>query len=181
VNGTFLTWLAVLPAVVVPPVVLLRRVVPWQVLAGGIAALAAVLALAAPVATADAKPHLDRLEQIAADLPVPSGQSVTEVRAAQMRSDFWTIPVVLVSTGGPVPSTWGPLPASAAGVRAAAEWNAILRADGWTTSGSTDAYWLPEALLATTAGHPVHSAGPWARASAVPYGDGALLVLSTRP
>lgn len=183
VGGTALTWLAVLPAVVVPPVLLLRRVVPWRLLAGVIAGAALLLAAAAPQATKDVHPTPERLEQIARDLPVPEGQSVTDVRSAVLRDNSWDIPVTLLSTGGPAPSPGTPPAADPRGTDAARQWEAVLREQGWTLTprSGISHYWLPDDLQAALKPHAQYEDGPWVRASVVPYGDGALLVLSTRP
>lgn len=183
VNGTALTWAAVLPGIVVPPVLLLRRVLPWRVLGAGIAAAAALLALAAPQATRDAHPTAERLEQIARDLPVPPGQTVTDVRTTVLRDNSWDVPLTLLSTGGPAPAL-GVLPAAGAGSgRAVAAWESTLVQEGWEPSRSRDtsAYWLPDQALPLVSGRQMYELGPWTRATVVPHGDGALVVLSVRP
>jgi hypothetical protein len=183
VGGVWLTWAAVLPAVVVPPVLLLRTALPWRVLAAGIAAAALLLGLAAPGATRNAHPTSDRLEQIARDLPVPPGQSVTAVRSSVLRNISWDVPVTLLSTGGPAPALGFPLPADPRGVAAARQWEAALVEQGWvrTSQQDTSTYWLPDAARGTLEERPIYELGLWTRAAVVPYGDGALVLLSVRP
>ena len=183
VGGTALTWLAVLPTVIVPPVLLLRRVLDWRLLAGGLAAAALLLGLTAPGVTQDVHPTPERLEQIATDLPVPEGQEVTDVRTTVLRDNGWDIPVTVLSTGGPAPAPGTPPAADPRGEGAARQWEAVLSEQGWTQSPSSEIshYWLPEDLQAALRPHAQYELGPWIRASVVPYGDGALLVLSTRP
>lgn len=183
VNGTLLTWVAVLPTVVVPPVLLLRRVLRREVLAAGVAAAALLLVPAAQDATGGAHPTPERLEQIARDLPVPAGQSVTDVRTTVLRDGSWEVPVTLLSTGGPVPDPGIPPFADPRSEQAARQWEAVLSEQGWTrtTSGELSQYWLPEQLQAALRPHAEYEQGLWMRASVVPYGDGALLVLSVRP
>lgn len=183
VGGTALTWAAVLPAVVVPPVLLLRRVLPWRWLALGIAGGAALLALAAPEATRNVHPTPERLEQVVRDLPVPHGQSVDEVRSAVLRDTSWDIPVTVLSTGGRAPEPGTAVVPDPRGASATREWEAVLGEQGWTPTPSSDIshYWLPDPLQQSLRPHAQYELGPWIRASVVPYGDGALLVVSTRP
>ena len=180
VGGTALTWAAVVPAVVVPPVLLLRRVLPWRWLALGIAGGAALLALAAPESTRNVHPTPERLEQIVRDLPVPQGQSVDDVRSAVLRDTSWDIPVTVLSTGGRAPEPGAAVAPDPRGADAAREWGAVLGDRGWAPSAATH-YWLPDALQRSLQGHAQYELGPWIRASVVPYGEGALLVVSTRP
>ena len=183
VGGTFLTWLAVLPAVVVPPLLLLRQVLPWRVLGAGVAAAAVLLAPVTPHFTRDAHPTPERLEQIAQGLPVPEGQSVSEVRTTVLRDNGWDVPVTLLSTAGPAPAL-GVVPAATAqGTAAAAEWESVLRQEGWVPrrAEETSTYWLPDRAQPLVAGRQMYELGTWTRATVVPYGDGALLVLSVRP
>lgn len=184
VGGTTLAWAASLPAVVLPPALLLRRVAPWRLLAPGIAAAAGLLALAAPGATADIHPTPERLAQIVRDLPVPAGQSVDDVQTSVLRDgSSWDVPVVVLSTGGAAPSPGSAVPADPRGAAAADQWVAVLSEQDWqpTPTAKVSPYWLPEPLRSSLLGHAQYELGPWIRASVVPYGDGALLVVSTRP
>ena len=75
-------------------------------------------------------------------------------------------------------------PASTLGRASADEWEQLLLRDGWTVDrlgGSGASYWLPRpaAGFVDAARRPRYEKGPWARASVVPYGDVAVLVVST--
>jgi hypothetical protein len=183
VGGGWLIWAAALPAVVAPPLLLLRAVLPWRVLVAWTGAAALLLALAAPGATRNAHPTPDRLEQIARDLPVPPGQDVTALRSSVLRNISWDVPVTLLSTGGPVPALGSPLPADARGVAAARQWEAVLVEEGWvrTSQQDTSTYWLPDPARGTLEEQPLYELGLWTRAAVVPYHDGALVLLSVRP
>jgi hypothetical protein len=184
VRGPLLVWAAAVPAVALPPVLLLRRVLPWSSLLGVVAAAAALLALVVPQAVQDVRPEPARLEQIAADLPVPDGQQVQGLRTTVDRHDYWDVPVTLLSTGGPVPPLSAGAPsATARGEAAAAAWSQVLDEQGWLRDDAPKepAYWLDDRVQQALAGRPQHELGLWARATVLPYGDGALLVLSVRP
>lgn len=184
VGGTALAWAASLPAVVLPQVLLLRRVLDPLRLAAGIAAAAALLAVGAPGATRNAHPTPERLEQIARDLPVPAGQAVDDVQSAVLRDgSSWVIPMTLLSTDGRAPEVGAAVPADPRGEPAARQWEAVLSEQGWEPTPSSDVshYWLPEPLRTSLGPHAQYELGPWIRASVVPYGGGALLVVSTRP
>jgi hypothetical protein len=183
VGGTALAWAAASPTVVLPPVLLLRRVLAWRWIGAGIAVAAALLALAAPQFTAQVHPTPERLEQIVRDLPVPEGQSVDEVRTAVLRDSSWDIPVTLLSTGGKAPDPGWAATYDPRGTDAARTWEAVLSDQGWepTPSAEVSPYWLPEPLRSSLRGHAQYELGLWIRASVVPYGDGAVLVVSTRP
>ena len=183
VGGTFLTWLAVLPAVVVPPLLILRGVLPWRVLGAGVAAAAILLAPATPQFTRNAHPTPERLEQIARTLPVPDGQAVSEVRTSVLRDNSWDVPLTLLSTAGPAPAL-GVVPvAGPQGAAAAAAWESVLLQEGWTPrrAEETSTYWLPDRAQPLVAGRQMYELGTWTRATVVPHGDGALVVLSVRP
>ena len=78
--------------------------------------------------------------------------------------------------------------ASPSGSAAAASWEQALRDDGWvpepvTTGGAFPSMdWLPPAAIEFLKhGGLLLGRGLWLRAVVVPYGDGAIVVLSTRP
>lgn len=184
VGGTALAWAASLPAVVLPPVLLLRKVLDLRLLAAGVAAAAALLALAAPAATRNVHPTPERLEQIVRDLPVPSGQSVADVRTAVLHDgSSWDVPVVVLSTGGRAPDPGASVAYDPRSAEAADQWIAVLSGEGWepTPTAEVSPYWLPEPLRSSLLGHAQYELGPWIRASVVPFGEGALLVVSSRP
>ena len=183
VGGTAMAWAASLPAVVVPPVLLLRRVLPWRRLGLGIAAAAALLGLAAPASTRDVHPTPERLEQIVRDLPVPAGQSVADVRTSVLRDSHWDTPLTLLSTGGRAPEPGTAVLADPRGTDATRAWERLLSDAGWEPTPSADVSlsWLPLPLRQSLLPHAHYELGLWIRATVVPYGDGALLVVSTRP
>ena len=72
------------------------------------------------------------------------------------------------------------------GRAAADDWERLLVREGWDLdeySRSGDSYWLPgpAAGFVDAPGRLRYELGPWVRASVVQYGDGAVLVVSTRP
>ena len=79
--------------------------------------------------------------------------------------------------------------ASSSGLAAAASWERALRAEGWVpqpvTSGGAfpSMDWLPPAAIEFLKQHGglLLGRGLWLRAVVVPSGDGAIVVLSTRP
>jgi hypothetical protein len=83
------------------------------------------------------------------------------------------------------------LPATEDGERLALAWEQMLLAEGWTVDqfslrpgqDANDTYWLPEPARAVVDArlHRRLTDGPWRRAAVLPYGDGALLVVSLRP
>lgn len=160
VGGAALTWAAVLPAVVVLPVLLLRKVVRWPLLAGGIALAAALLALAVPGAVAGAHPTPERLEQIA------HGLGDGAVRTQVHRDGYWEVPVTTLDAAGP-----------------AERWQQVLREEGWEElKPDIDAsYFLPDDVQASVVGSPAYGKGLWLRAFVVPRGDGVRVVLAVRP
>lgn len=156
VYGELAVWAVCLPVLVVVPVLLLRSRLPLPVLAGGVAALAALTALAVPGSVESAHPSPARLEQLAGDLPVPTEQLAVE-RAAWLGDNYITdtplpVQVLLTApadgavpdlpaalrTAGPVGRGSGasspapaPLPATARGEAAAEGWEQVLVAEGW--------------------------------------------------
>ena len=93
------------------------------------------------------------------------------------------------SAGFDVPAAVvGAAPASTMGRAAADDWERLLVREGWDLdeySRSGDSYWLPgpAAGFVDAPGRLRYELGSWVRASVVPYGDGdgAVLVVSTRP
>ncbi len=222
-RAELLVWAVCLPALVVVPLLLLRRALPPLVLALLVAAMAGLAALAVPSAVAGAHPSPERLAQLASDLPVPDGHVVTSqldtVTSRNLAASAGTsvpdrrLPVTVLaiepedtSTATAVPAPLRPLadgtlpwpelapqtspvttpPSSSAGLDAARRWQQLLVADGWEAdqyaAPEGDSYWLPpHARTVVDAGLPRLQRGPWVRASVVPSGDGAVLVLSARP
>lgn len=204
--GELMVWALCLPVLIVLPLLLLGRRLPVAVLAGGIAVLAGLAALAVPGAVENAHPSPARLERLASDLPVPPGQQVQERAAWRADNDITDTPLpvqVLLSgpTGsassiplalrGPSESPGQRLAATARGQQAADAWELVLQAEGWEVDeysgaaypGSSGSSWLPDAAQSVVdAPRRVrYERGPWVRASVVPYGDGALVVVTTRP
>lgn len=190
-RSELLVWAACLPVLVVVPVALLRRRVPAAAVAALVAAMATLAALAVPAAVANAHPSPARLFRSVSQLPVPEGyavaahqQAVTSGLADAGLDSPGPDRLVLVNV-----VTIAPVPAAAPAIPAA------LRPDDegrlpWPAGGdlqvlgvdlrSTPAV-ASSAVRRVVDARPRLERGPWVRASAVPVGDGALLVVSVRP
>lgn len=177
-HGELLVWAACLPVLVAVPVLLLRRQVRLPLLVAGIAVAAALVGAAVPDAVADAHPSAERLADTVAALPVPAGQRVVEQRTGVVQDSGWALPMTVLSTGGPVPPLRPGLTGDATAARA---WEDVLEQEGWVRDAPGDAYWLARDTGALLAPYARFTQGPWVRATVVPYGDGALVVVSTRP
>ncbi len=143
---------------VVVPVALLVRRVPWWSLVAGVSVMAALVALGIPDAVQGSHPSLARLERTVSSIDVPADQRVVVRQSApnpQRIGDtpLWTIVVqtapedaeaaelpsaVVAGAGGTLPQgdlsvaiVGLPLPATSTGRAAAAQWEASLRAQGW--------------------------------------------------
>ena len=160
VGGALLTWVAVLPAVVLPPLLLLRGRVPWPALAAGTTAAAALVGLAVPQAVAGARPTPARLEQVTDDLG--PGAVSTQVRRVRDRE----VAISTLRAGGDVE-----------------RWQQALRRDGWreVSPARAQVHFLPEDVRRQVQGRPQWARGLWLRASVVPDGDGVRVVVTVRP
>ena len=215
-RGEVLVWALCLPALVVVPVLVLRRSLPVVALAGLVVVMAGITGAAVPAVVESAHPSPERLARLVSDIPMPTGLQtkaradgvvVARVPSAYDEEQPFAVRVVgpAAATGLGVPAElqpdgegrlWrspgfvvprvGAAPASTLGRAAADEWEKLLVSGGWTVdeySRSGNSSWLPgpAAGFVDAPGRLRYDLGLWVRASVVPYGDGAVLVVSTRP
>ena len=196
VGGTAKVWAlcAVVPLALLP---LIWRALPRPALAAALVCALLVGAAMARTVTAGLQPSPERFAQIAREVQPPEGQRIGSRTSAfaerypeVARGDPQPVEMIESVAPGkersPLPPALIPEPD---GLSAAAEWERVLRADGWTSLPSDSGGapqsmdWLPDPAdqLLREHGGTLLGRGLWLRAVVVPHGDGALVVLSTRP